>query len=1052
MTFLTRWHHSLRYPLGVVLFALMLLGFGSVGVSLFGSRAQAHDTHVANVLGRQRMLSQRMLRRVMADVDGGTRALAAADMTEFDRSLQALRSGGEVRIGGETIPVPPIGRDPEFNTALDRIGEAWDRLREALGPDLLAGEEPVGKPSSAQLEDLSDHLLLELDGALGVHATMVARRVGVLRGAQLAFLFGGGGLLVVAFLLIRFEVVTPVFTLSRTVDRVRRGEVGEPPVIAPRNELADLGAALYEAAARNSAQLRERESLLELSAALLAAETVEAVAGSLFDALRERCAPTVQSFLVPVDGRREMELLASAGEESAHGDLRRISVVDGGSLDRAIRNREVIFESVDRGVRVVMPIAVPGEPASAIVVLDLAVRNGTDEAYLRLAAHLAATAMLRVRHQSARAEAEGRLQKWFDGAPIALYRCAPDGEILGANPAFARLLGYADPEQVVGRRFATFMESESEWEAWRRAVESEGVLAGWESRFACSDGRTIWIRGSARVVKDDRGRLHYECAAEDITEQRAAEESRRESQARFLGIVSLAADAILAVNERQEIVLFNEAAENTFGYEAEEVMGAPLDLLLPTDAREAHRRHFAAFADGPEQARRMGERLQIRARRRDGTEFPAETSISKLEVGGERLYTAVLRDVTDRLDLEERLRESHRAAALGTLAAGTAHFFNNLLTVIRGHTTLLLDSIPEDDASRPDLDSIEDAVSRAAALTRQLLAFTRQQVLAPAVVDTNELISDASPLLKDLLGHEIALDLQLDPRAGAAYIDPDSIAQILVELAVNARDAMPPGGILRIRTRAVHLDEADAAAVGLGAGEFVHLAVADNGIGMPPEVASRAFEPFFTTKEAAKTPGLGLSTVYGILKQSGGAVELKTTPGKGSTFNLYLPKPPLGADASESSSLPALPATERGNSQVILVAEDEASLRVLLQRALERSGYRVLTAADGCEALEIATKADQIDLLVSDVVMPKMNGSAVYSRLVEARPGLPAIFTSGYSEEELTASHSLPPGAPFLPKPFMVADLLGFVTAVLASKDGGGSASDRKKRKSSFMT
>jgi nitrogen-specific signal transduction histidine kinase/CheY-like chemotaxis protein len=387
-------------------------------------------------------------------------------------------------------------------------------------------------------------------------------------------------------------------------------------------------------------------------------------------------------------------------------------------------------------------------------------------------------------------------------------------------------------------------------------------------------------------------------------------------------------------------------------------------------------------------------------------------------------YIAICQDTSDRRDLEARLRQSQKMEAVGRLAGGVAHDFNNLLTVITGYSERLLAQLDADDARRKAADAIKRAADRAAALTHQLLAFSRRQVLAPKVIDLNAIVGAMHKLLRRLIGEDIELVTIAGAGLWPVKADPNQFEQVIMNLAVNSRDAMPRGGVLRIETANVDLDaEFTRHHVGLQPGAYVMLAVSDTGCGMDEHTLGHLFEPFFTTKEQGKGTGLGLSTIYGIVKQSGGYIWVESEPGRGATFRIYLPRVHEAVDAQPVSGQEAT--APRGWETVLLV-EDEESVRLLLRDSLRRFGYAVVDAASGPEAIEIADRHDgPIHVLLTDMVMPHMNGWEVAETVMARRPGIKVIYMSGYIEHALPENRGLDAGIAFLGKPFS-PDALGW--------------------------
>ncbi len=407
----------------------------------------------------------------------------------------------------------------------------------------------------------------------------------------------------------------------------------------------------------------------------------------------------------------------------------------------------------------------------------------------------------------------------------------------------------------------------------------------------------------------------------------------------------------------------------------------------------------------------------------------------------QRLGPAVARALEDsatrreRRQLERQLQESQKLEALGRLAGGVAHDFNNVLTAVLGSTELLLLETPPDAATREELAIIREAATRAQDLIRQLLAFSARQVLTPAVVDLGALVKHVGKMLRRLIGEDIALTLERAPDLGAIRVDTGQIEQVLVNLAVNARDAMPEGGRLTLATSNVDLREGDAG--DLPAGRYVLLHVSDTGVGMDHATLARVFEPFFTTKAHGKGTGLGLATVYGIVRQSGGHITADSRPGAGAAFRIYLPRVEAVVEVAGDATPVAAPVPGTGT---ILIAEDDPLVRTLARKVLQQAGYAVLVAAGGAEALRLADEhPGPVDLLVTDVVMPGMNGRELMRQLVRRRPGVRVLYLSGYSDEAVERHGVLDPGTAFMQKPFTPAALAAKVRTVLQGEPGAGS-------------
>jgi PAS domain S-box-containing protein len=528
---------------------------------------------------------------------------------------------------------------------------------------------------------------------------------------------------------------------------------------------------------------------------------------------------------------------------------------------------------------------------------------------------------------------------------------------------------------------------------------------------------------------------------------------------RFQGLLEAAPDAIVCVDSGGRIVLLNGQAERLFGYRRDELIGHDVDLLVPEAARGVHSGHRSTYVNDP-LPRPMGAGMQLAGRRKDGGQFPAEISLSSIETNEGLLVSAAIRDITDRLQeqaererlraeaererLERQLHQSQRLESLGQLAGGVAHDFNNLLGVILNYSSFVSQEISaradksgEDWAAvRSDLDEIQRAAERASKLTHQLLAFGRREVVQPVVLGCNDVIRDIERLLERTLGEHIELVAELSDHLDAVMADPGQLEQVLVNLAVNARDAMPAGGKLLLESRNVIVDEQYVARRPLiEPGRYVRLRVSDTGTGMDRETIVRAFEPFFTTKPKGEGSGLGLATVYGIVKQAGGDVEIYSEKGLGTTVSILLPATKA---VSPEPSEPA-PAQSLAGNETVLVVEDEDAMRELTRRILTRHGYSVIVAGRGEEATRLAWQhAGPIDLLLTDVVMPQMLGKEVVERVSAVRPGIRALYMSGYAQPILTSQGTLEAGVTLVEKPFSEPMLLAKLREVLDAPERGG--------------
>ncbi len=529
----------------------------------------------------------------------------------------------------------------------------------------------------------------------------------------------------------------------------------------------------------------------------------------------------------------------------------------------------------------------------------------------------------------------------------------------------------------------------------------------------------------------DRTIRHALAIGEQERQRRFAEAALRASEERFRALVENSSDALLTVDVHSVVRYVSASSQRHLGWTPAAMVGRSLFEFLHADDREFAETRMA------EAVRQPGSTItsELRLKHEDGQWRTMETSaVNRLEEPAVAAIVINARDITDRRRLETQLRQSQKMDAIGRLAGGVAHDFNNLLTAILGYCNLMLDEVPPENPLRGDLLEIRAAGERAAALTRQLLAFSRRQMLQPQTVDVNALIAQIEKMLHRLIGEDVELVTAFSPDISPVRVDPASLEQVLVNLAVNSRDAMPLGGRLTIETATVELDSAyEANHAAIAAGRYVMLAVSDTGHGMDAMTSARVFEPFFTTKEQGKGVGLGLATVYGIVKQNGGYIWVYSEPGRGTTFKVYLPpvdaaKPPAG-EAEES------PARAHGWETVLLV-EDEESVRVLAREVLRRQGYVVLEARHGLDALRVAERhADSIQLMVTDVVMPHMSGRDLAERLVLMRPEMKVLFISGYADHAVM-HRELMPGSEFLQKPFAPAAFARKVRHVLDAVSG----------------
>jgi two-component system, cell cycle sensor histidine kinase and response regulator CckA len=634
----------------------------------------------------------------------------------------------------------------------------------------------------------------------------------------------------------------------------------------------------------------------------------------------------------------------------------------------------------------------------------------------------------------------------LDLAPDAIFARDVDRRIVFWNHGAQTTYGYTPAEAVgVSPRELLHSEYPIPLEEIERLVTETG---GWEGDLVqhTKDGRRLVVESRWAAQYDEAGKLAGLLEVNrDIT-------ARLKSQTALL---ELAPDAIVGISRDGLIALVNAQVEALFGYAREELLGAPVEMLVPERFHDAHRSHRAGYFADP-RTRPMGAGLELFGRRRDGGEFPAEISLSSIETESGTLAIAAVRDVSERVvaarererlqaeaereRLQNQLHQAQRLESLGQLAGGIAHDFNNLLAVIINYAAFVaddLDATPITDKDREemrdDVEQISLAAERAAHLTHQLLAFARREVVQPEVVDVNDVVSSIEQLLQRTLGEHVELHSSLSEDLRPVLIDPGQLEQILVNLAVNARDAMPDGGTLRIDTANMDIDEEYAASrPELSPGPHVRLRVSDTGVGMPPETVGRAFDPFFTTKPAGQGTGLGLATVYGIIQQAGGRAQIYSEVGVGTTFTVLLP---TTEQATSPVEMPADSPVRRGEETILLV-EDEQALREVTRRILVGAGYRVIVAENGPDALRAAGEHEgQIDLLLSDVIMPQMPGPQLAERLLAEWPSVRVLLMSGFAQPILDSGGHLDAGTVLIEKPFSGPSLLGKVAQMLERKE-----------------
>lgn len=546
-----------------------------------------------------------------------------------------------------------------------------------------------------------------------------------------------------------------------------------------------------------------------------------------------------------------------------------------------------------------------------------------------------------------------------------------------------------------------------------------------EYRIVRPDGEIRWIHDRTFTARNPcGGAALLGGVAEDVTDRRKLGQDYR-MQAQMLASVQ---QAMIATDLSGTIASWNRYAESLYGWTAAEAVGQNVAKLIFAEGDAGYPGRL--LPDCLEPGTRVDRERQIR--RKDGTIIWVSVSAAPVtdENGHVTHIVGTSVDITERLRLEQQFRQSQKMEAVGRLAGGVAHDFNNLLTVIKGHAEFLSRALPDEGESREDIDQISKAAERAAGLTRQLLAFSRQQMMEKQVLDPNALLLDLEKMLGRLIGEDIILNVSLQSGIPPVLADAGQVEQAVMNLVVNARDAMPEGGDLRITTRAVTVAAEDAAMYSeASAGDYVSIAVSDTGSGIPADMLAKIFEPFFTTKAAGHGTGLGLATVYGIAQQSGGFVGVTSSLRNGSTFTLYLPA--VAHDGTADKAKRVTPVSTRAQKLILLV-EDQDEVRAVARRILTNHGYRVIEAKNGVDALAVMQGIDPgVDLVLTDAVMPQMGGPDLIRALRVRQPDLPVVMASGYTDHELMSYGANELNVPFLHKPFRAEDLLKIVRSSL---------------------
>ena len=877
----------------------------------------------------------------------------------------------------------------------------------AFAPAILAGNEWVGV-----IETVSNAVIMAPAAAIQ-NSSILVGLIAVLCAAGLA-------------LLIARSLTRPINQLTAAVERIG----GNGPVAIPLDASGETGVLarafarmIDEANSRTAALQREVQDHRRTEAALdhyaarerLFSAAVEAsndaiitksldgtitgwnpAAERLFGYTAEEAVGNNIDLIVPPDRQAEV-----------HETLRRIRWGERIEHSQTVRTRKD-----GNQLQVSLSISPIKNPAGLIIGASKTCRDITESKRTQ---------------QALRQQIEER-RRIFETSQDLILVLDSAGMLVQVSPSSETILGYV-PEEMIGRSAIEFIPADdldiarNEMRAARRGRQARHF----DTRVVHKDGRCVtlsWTGTWSEPVK-----RHF-FVGRDMTESRRAQETLRESEQLARGIIDTALDAFVQIDESYNILNWNPQAKNIFGWPRQDALGKDfIELIIAPADREDLKMALARSrrsGEGPI----LGRRREITALRHDGKEFTAELSITALRRREGIVFNGFFRDLTDKIATEEWIRQAEKMEAVGQLTGGIAHDFNNILTVITGTIEILADAVAKEPQLAAITRMIDDAASRGAELTQHLLAFARKQPLQPRETDINTLIVDTAKLLRPTLGEQIEVESVFEDETCVANVDPNQLATAIINLSLNARDAMPGGGKLILETGSAFLDENYASMHGdVRPGRYALIAVSDTGTGIPASIRDKVFDPFFTSKGPGKGTGLGLSMVYGFVKQSAGHITIYSEEGRGTTIKMYLPPGTGASPASENSPVPRV----QGGHETILVVEDDKPVRDYVLTQLHSLGYLTLDSANAANALAIFEAGNEFDLLFTDVIMPgAMNGRQLADELQKRKPGLKVLFTSGYTENAIIHHGRLDSGVLLLAKPYRKSDMAAMIRKALA--------------------